>query len=81
MPSCWAVLGSVLVAIQPIAASHVPESPNNVEPTNAAVASNYLLGVSPRITDAPFPDPRSLAGRADAFDRNTDTCGFYSDGA
>ncbi|KAJ4145509.1 hypothetical protein LMH87_004357 [Akanthomyces muscarius] len=80
MPSCWAVLGSVLVAIQPIAASHVPESPNNVEQTNAAVASNYLLGVSPRITDAPFPDPRSLAGRADAFDRNTDTCGFYSDG-
>lgn len=81
MPSHWAVLSSVLVAIQPVAASYIPESPNSVEPTNAAIASSYLLGVSPRITDAPLPEPHSLAGRADAFDRNTDTCGFYSDGA
>ncbi|TQV99277.1 hypothetical protein IF1G_01492 [Cordyceps javanica] len=80
MWSLWAAVSSVLLAIQPIAASYVPKSPNGVEPTNAAIASNYLLGMSPRITDSPIPDPGDLAARADAYDRKTDTCGFYSNG-
>ncbi|KAJ6785289.1 hypothetical protein PWT90_01089 [Aphanocladium album] len=70
----------MLLAVQPITASYMPASPNSVEPTRAAVASDHLLGVSPRITEAPFPDPRSLVGRANAYDRDPNTCGFYSDG-
>lgn len=80
MWSRWAGLSSVLVAVRPIAASYVPKGPNDIEPTYAAVASNHLLGVSPRVTDSPIPDPRGLVGRADALDRSPNTCGFYSDG-
>lgn len=62
----------------PVMASRIPES--LAQPTYVAVASNHLVGISPRITAAPVADPRSLVGRANAFDRNPDTCGFYSDG-
>ncbi|KAM3510629.1 hypothetical protein MY11210_005714 [Beauveria gryllotalpidicola] len=75
----WAALSSVLIAVRPVDASYISKSPQTVEPTRAAVASNRLLGISPRITDAPIPDPRSLVGRADALERESNTCGFYSD--
>ncbi|KAM0670582.1 hypothetical protein ACQRIU_000977 [Beauveria bassiana] len=76
----WATLSSVLIAVRPVDASCISKSPQTIEPTRAAVAMNNLLGISPRITDAPVPDPRSLVGRAGALERESNTCGFYSDG-
>ncbi|PQK11894.1 hypothetical protein BB8028_0003g05140 [Beauveria bassiana] len=76
----WATLSSVLIAVRPVDASYISKSPQTIEPTRAAVAMNHLLGISPRITDAPVPDPRSLVGRAGALERESNTCGFYSDG-
>ncbi|KAM3486022.1 hypothetical protein MY8738_000773 [Beauveria namnaoensis] len=75
----WATLSSVLIAVRPVDASCISKSPQTIEPTRAAVAMNHLLGISPRITDAPVPDPRSLVGRAGALERESNTCGFYSD--
>ncbi|KAH8715151.1 hypothetical protein HC256_004003 [Beauveria bassiana] len=75
----WATLSSVLIAVRPVDASYISKSPQTIEPTRAAVAMNHLLGISPRITDAPVPDPRSLVGRAGALERESNTCGFYSD--
>ncbi|KAM3535065.1 hypothetical protein MY4038_001641 [Beauveria bassiana] len=76
----WATLSSVLIAVRPVDASYIYKSPQTIEPTRAAVAMNHLLGISPRITDAPIPDPRGLVGRAGALERESNTCGFYSDG-
>ncbi|KAM3454935.1 hypothetical protein MY3296_002717 [Beauveria thailandica] len=76
----WATLSSGLLAVRPVDGSYISKSPQTFEPTRAAVATNRLLGISPRITDAPIPDPRSLVGRAGALERESNTCGFYSDG-
>ncbi|KAJ2973190.1 hypothetical protein NQ176_g6749 [Zarea fungicola] len=75
-----AVVSSVLMAARPAAASYIPESPDSTQPTQVAIASDHLIGISPRVTDSPLLDPASLQGRADALGRNSDTCGFYSDG-
>ncbi|KAK8143162.1 hypothetical protein G3M48_007625 [Beauveria asiatica] len=75
----WATLSSGLLAVRPVDGSYISKPPQTVEPTRAAVATNRLLGISPRITDAPIPDPRSLVGRAGALERESNTCGFYSD--
>ncbi|KAM3499760.1 hypothetical protein MY10362_007005 [Beauveria mimosiformis] len=76
----WATLSSGLLAVRPMDASYISKPPQTIEPRRAAVATNRLLGISPRITDAPIPDPPSLVGRAGALERESNTCGFYSDG-